>query len=435
MSSIIVLLKQYEFVNRVIIFRVILDLCYINVLAHDYSYYGWDYSPDWFSIFVSWILLLCITFLINRTYRNDEGRASYEIVFVLFIISFIPFSSTVAFDRINIYFALFNSLYWFLIALICVVLRRRKEKLLFGLKYNNPQMILFIISVIMITIVVYISGIYAGFRLNFSLDNVYNLRAEAEAFQIPLVLRYLFAIAAPVNSILIVYFLKEKKYFWSAIIVLTQLLSFGVDGQKSTIGTMALAVFIGVLPSTKLVVYNRWILRAVTIIALGALSLYKAFRYLTPVSLFVRRLLFLPVKLSELYVVFFWENEPDYFRQSFLRHFGASSSYDNISKMIGDLLLKDSHTSANNGMISDAFTNLGVVGVFIYPLLYLLIFAILDRVMPEKNSNMYIIISLYFGLTLTNSFLGTSLLTHGLVILLFIMTIIKSIYMTDNRGV
>lgn len=85
---------------------------------------------------------------------------------------------------------------------------------------------------------------------------------------------------------------------------------------------------------------------------------------------------FLPVLIGSNFYDFFTTHEPDYFRTSILSRFGVSSPYTDvgINFLISGIYSSYGYqSSANNGLISDAITNMGIMGLFVMPRLSYLI--------------------------------------------------------------
>lgn len=134
--------------------------------------------------------------------------------------------------------------------------------------------------------------------------------------------------------------------------------------------------------------------------------------------------MFLPNLLNEYYFDFFSGNVPDYFRQSFLRNFGFESEYEKIPNMIGYSYFNRPDMVANNGLISDAITNMGIIGIVISPLFIVTFLWLYDNATHNLDRKIYIMSSIYIAYTLIGSFMLPALLTHGfiaMVIILFLL--------------
>lgn len=128
----------------------------------------------------------------------------------------------------------------------------------------------------------------------------------------------------------------------------------------------------------------------------------------------------MPNLLNYYYFDFFTKYQPDYFRQSFLRYFGIQSNYTRIPNLIGMEYFGRPGMAANSGLISDAITNLGLVGVIIAPMVLAIVLKIFDDVTVGLDDRIFIIPSIYISYVLISSFLFTSLLTHGFFAMMFI---------------
>jgi hypothetical protein len=133
----------------------------------------------------------------------------------------------------------------------------------------------------------------------------------------------------------------------------------------------------------------------------------------------------LPNLLDYQYFDFFSVHQPDYYHQSFLRHFGFQSHYDlNIPFLIGKEYYNNPEASANNGLLSDAYANFGFWGVFITPVLVICTLKFLANAAKEIDLKIVMVPIVYVCFLLMSTALNTALLTGGIVMLwlfLFLM--------------
>ncbi|PTB96370.1 hypothetical protein C9994_07730 [Marivirga lumbricoides] len=144
-----------------------------------------------------------------------------------------------------------------------------------------------------------------------------------------------------------------------------------------------------------------------------------------PVSLFVRRVLFVPADLTYDYFMFFFENPHVHWSNSVLSGFLPYPYDQGIAKLIGEF--NGSGAAANNGFISSGFAHAGLMGVIFYSF----VFAIFV-IMLEKYSNG---LPLWFSISVTvvplrsaivSSDLFTVILTHGLLVTLIIILLFRN---------
>lgn len=408
-----------------IMYRLALDWSYRNVVYRLYAYMGFDSNQTFFSMFVSWTTMLLSALFAWLTFDNAEEKLSHILLFLLYLMSFVPFTSMVGFGVISTEHLICNCVFWLLLFCLTLCPLAKPKRFLF---LRSERAILGeteieLLAILLIAVVLYISGRYTHFRLNFSLSNVYDLRAEASAFQLPTILSYLYAWSQTVNAVLISYFLVKRRYGWAALCVTVQLLNFGIDGSKSVLFLTVAAVIAGLLPALRMRNINSWLLMGITAVIIGCIMLYSLFSSLYPISLLVRRTLFLPVEIGRKYFDFFTTHTPDYYRQSFLRLFGAQSPYETLPRMIAHVYY-NTESHMNNGLLSDAIANLGYVGVLVGPFLYAIVFRALDFVSERVDPRIHITAAVYSAVTMINSFLFTILMTHGLLVTMLLLLLI-----------
>ena len=81
--------------------------------------------------------------------------------------------------------------------------------------------------------------------------------------------------------------------------------------------------------------------------------------------------------------------------------------------------------SANNGLISDAVSNLGNVGIFVFPIVIIIILYYIDRCSEGIDMRIMLVTVIYISILFLSSFVVTILVTHGLIFLMFIMYLIS----------
>lgn len=415
-----------EYWVLVILLRLLFDWAYNEVVAPYFAYTAYKYQPSMGFMLASWVILIVLAAVNRHFYNNKGNRMSFEILYVLFIMHVVPFTSMVAFGQFEMTFIISNTVFWLLLfCLSCYYPEKNRAKKLKLAPYRlHGEKQIKIIAIAFGVVILYISARYAHFRFNLSLDDVYAQRSEAEAYNMPSVLVYFFSWTRPVNTVLIAYFIRKKMNLYAAATIVIQLLSFSIDGLKTTLFLLAFAVAINMLPKVKYRVMNGIILSGICCVNMLSMLLHKLTGSIYLVSLLCRRVFFEPVKISGYYFDYFTNNQPDYFRQSFLRLLGFSSPYPTIPVMISEVYEKNS-SFANNGLISDAITNMGYVGILIFPVALFLLLRVLDRSSKGLDSRICITIAMYLSIVLTNSFLMRVLFTHGMIILILVLKNMK----------
>ena len=401
----------------IVLYRLLLDLIYTKHLYPLFGYMGFEYNLDFGLISLSWLLLIItFPFVIKCSTRGD---LSDVITLLLIYLSYIPFTTMVAYYGYSLGYIFANTLYWIILLLSSYYLPSPKKH--FDLKIANKQYVLSIIEILFSFTILYISWRYTGFRFSIDLSQVYAYRMEARLSSMPTVLNYLFAASKAVIPILLVYYLDVKKYWHAGLLLLIQIFSFSINGSKTVLFGTLLSIILFIIYNNRYLKTIPQLLLGVSVVAFIETSLFKSYFVL---SYFLRRVLFLPNMLGEYYFDFFSTNEPDYYRQSFLRLFGVKSPYSEIDNLIGTLYFNKPDMAANNGLSSDAITNLGYIGLIVMPYVLMMVLKYLDKCTYGIDKRIYISTAITYSVIIISSFLPTILLSHGLFVLSLVLLLL-----------
>jgi len=267
--------------------------------------------------------------------------------------------------------------------------------------------------------IIALSGIYSRFRISISLDNVYQFRREAKAYGLPIVFRYFYSWASWLTPLLIGYYIRKKNLKIAVSLLIIQLLMFGFNGMKGPLFLALVVIIVNIfLPRISLSSMNTLSLLGFCMIGTISIITYKLSGNYAVSNVLINRLSIMPVDIFNAYFQFFVEHTPDYFRNSFLRYLGFRSPYSNIPHLIS-LYYYGIDQGANSGLISDAITNFGIIGIIIMPVIVAFFIKLFDSVTYGLDERMVFPIALYLVIMLISLFLLQVMLTGGgLMILL-----------------
>lgn len=216
-----------------------------------------------------------------------------------------------------------------------------------------------------------------------------------------------------IPMLILIAFVKEK-YFFVVVGCFLLVLNFSFAGHKSVL-------FMGILIVAG---YVFWRKEMVNIIMPGGiiiclLSLVECFffNHAYVISYFFRRQGIDLALLSDEYYRYFMHNPTDIFRGTFLGKLGFISPYKiNISRVIGNNY-ETQVVNCNNGMLADVWSNLGMVGIIVMPVILVVCFRLFDLVSDKIDTRCFIGLSIYYAVMFCNTTWSTVLLTHGFLIM------------------
>lgn len=407
-----------------LVYRTVLDFMYLTQLSPLFAYSGFttDLSPVTYVL--SWLMLLAFLPLVVGI-QKQEDRPSSVLVTLLNFLYFIPMTSYVGCKGSSLRFMASVVVYWLVLLLLQLGIPS------FSLKRISPRhgkILFLILSVGAVLLVMGISGIYTGFRLKLNISDVYSIRSEAEVYAIPSVLSYLLSWMTIVLSVLILYWLRAKKYCVVAVLIVVYFFYYSVNALKSVFFFLFLLLACYVL-------YRSWMLRwSAGLLSLGVMAswLFQSVgHFMAPMDLFVRRFMYVPVQLSEAYAVFFADHPLSLQRDGLLGKLGFEPVYSTtVPLVIGESV--GSYASANNGMLGDLYASVpAVVGVVIFPLILVILFRAFDLATSKIPTRIFISFCAFFTITFSNASWSTTLLTHGFLV----SCVLLYLFPIDKEGV
>lgn len=410
------LILRFNIVNvlGLIVFRILLDICYIIVINPFYQSVRMVNHATISTYLISWFVFILFIPLILENYSRKTLSANVVVIFACF--SFIPTTSLMAFIPVGIEFNIMMILYWLIIFGGNIIIKPFKLVDVNSYKTSN---LFYLFLVILTTTVLYVSGRYTGFRFHFGLFDIYDLRFEERGFSLPSIISYLHSAANVLLPVMLVYFLSQLRYFMVGILSVVILLNFGIGGHKSVLFMLFLS-FLGYwFYRFQRISYFSWTL---VLICVFALSEYYLFDTFFVSAIMVLRVLFIPAELHLCYYDFFSKNELLYFKQGFFKWLNLPTPYsDNIDFIIGGVYGGDYQIRANSGLFSDAYQNLGMLGVVIFPFVVLFILRLLDASTKGLDEKLLIIPILTTSMALMSTTFSTALLTNGLFFMMIIL--------------
>ena len=414
--------SHFLYFMLVILCRICFDAVYERIIFPIYgATYKYVYCPTIETIILSWILLVVFMLPTCKFYYSEKG-VSNVVLLLLFLVSIVPFTTLVRNGQFEYSYVLANTFYFALMYFMTWVFRKKIEMKKVSIQSRlTAGMKIQLLTLLMAITALYVCGRYSHFRVNFSIDQVYDLRSEAGTYNLPTILNYMFRWATWVIPFLIGYYLRKKKYLYVALLFILQIFMFGYDGMKGPFFFAVVIVLANLfLPKIKMSSLNACFLYGFSGISVFSYAVYVILGNYAFAQSLLNRLGLIPNIISYAYFKFYTQYQPDYFRTSFLRYFGFKSPYSNISYMICEWFFGYSQ-GANDGLIADAVTNLGIVGIFVMPVAVAFVLRIVDMYTENFDERMAVCVALYLTLMLMSMFLLPILLTGGLFVILFLL--------------
>ena len=397
-------------VVKLTVYKFFLFCMYFFLLAE-----YWESSkfvqPDGLSVqsmLFSWTIFALSLFFAKKIYENENIEGN--IFFALYVVYFIPSLVFWEFNPEPWDYIFAQLLYFTVMASAILFMPKFSARAHSPFGFNS----VFYVTLILIAGVILVSFFVTRSRFLFSLSDVYGVRMMRVMKDVPLFLSYLFSCCRILLPLLFGIAVYRRAYPATALILFLVLCAFSIDGLKST-AFITLITGAGIFIAWR----NIHILNGILGILTCGLLEYCLFDSYLVID-YLRRVLAVPVQLN--YVFYDYFSQPDhpfdYFRQSIMGKLGFESSYDlSIFQIIGGEYFDKWEMNANNGLISDAFYNLGWPGLVIMPVLIVIVVRLLDSFVVGVPKQCLLGIVVAFPYWLITSSFFTLFFTHGLVLL------------------
>jgi len=402
-----------------IAFRFILDYSYISFVIPVYAYEGYVLDYKVINYITSWLLYIPSFYLV----RDRLLKPSDYFFLTAVLAVYAPLTSYYALTGYSVYPLLLNLLSFFSIYLL---INTQLVKVIKFNPYKGGRKFSFSISLISIVILIFwyiISGAVNYFNLDFS--KVYDYRALSSEVANVGIMSYFNGWVYNVFIVFaIAYSLMHKKYYITLGLVLVQVFFFGVSAHKT--------VFF-----TPIIVLSLWwyfrkyssvlfMVISFSSILLLAVALYRYQNNIFFGSLFIRRVFFVPAKLTYEYIAFFQEFKFIYWSNSVLDWLFDYPYDDRMTKIVA--YANGSNASANNGYIASGFAHFGVFGIVIYSYIIAFLLKNIDN-LPRYGVPLWFVLCLIvtpMRSFLISSDLPTGLLTHGFLLAFLLLLLSKN---------
>lgn len=419
----------YRLFFLVIVYKIILDITYVQCVYPLREYAGYILNFDLLKYIISNFIVLLSIFPLNKLF-NNFNKPSTIILIILFFIYFYPLCTISSFAGFSDIFFYFSLSYWFILIYSYLYsysfsLNKNTNSIInnnIHRKKEPDKIYFYLLFWVVILLSLFMTIYYNGFKIKLNLLDVYDLRIQAKDMDVIGIYGYIKPLASMFCIIGIIYYLLKNNITISIILVIVQLSFFAFGANKTDFFNLLFSIIIFFFYKNK---YKYFIVYGVILIQLIVL-LSQDFNNETYSfsSLILARVFYAPSLISSQYFDFFSTHEFLYFRESIFSKIGIANPYgDNIKYIIGRLYWNEGN-SANTGLIGNDFAQLGWFSLFLMPFLRVLILRLIDYCSKGLNIRIILLLSISYAIIFTNISFTASLLTNGLLfvcLLLYLM--------------
>lgn len=407
----------------VALYAFALHWVYSSIIQPAFAYAGQRYAPaDLTILLLVWMIATATALTLPRRIT----RPSSTMLWVLYIVTMAPTILMSPYLGIMDQWESVRTAVGFGIAFsgICLLVRRRKPARLI-IPRPSPTSFWLIIGVFTAFVYIYMANT-VGISFRFlSIFDVYDVRDDyAEALAGGGILGYLISPQANVvNPIIIARGIYSRRWGLVALGITLQLILYSTTGFKTVLFGIPAVIIVSLLFRANLRPRGILFLWGATALIAVAATIDELTDSIVWSSLFARRFLITPARLSGQYVEFYSNNPFEMLSHSILAPFIDPPHPYGPARMISIVAIGEPTASMNANFFADGYAHFGWFGVAGAALILAIYLRVLDRAaygLPAAVSSLAVILP---AVTLSNTSILTSMLTHGLVLLVFMLMI------------
>lgn len=399
---------------------------YFNIFAYMLNV---DYNFDMNKWVISEVLFAIMIVLLFRSFSGKDSIFSVLIVMVydLCIIPMLAVYSCVTIAKI--WMIVYPFIFW---VILIIMLNRFAKSDTFYSKVRIPTFGIKGTNYLILAICVLCSLVcwaWAGFPILTSLADSTSQRLALRANAMPGLMSYIFMIlGGVVMPYLFARYLSLGKKIFAFVSFGCGFLLFSINGMKTWIFlylfiiAICLVCKISTYSVEKMCIFVTGMLCVVTV---GCILAYLKNGTIDFMNQFGRVVL-IPNDIGFKSINFFSNHEYLYLRESILRAFfdtpyqGGSDFYINYGANSNI-----NSSRSNNGLWGDAFRNFGLVGMFVFPILFAKIFQIIAENGKKQKIDLQIITIFLMLWNSVNISFFTWLLTGGVIVIIILEKLFK----------
>lgn len=406
---------SYTFVLLSVL-KILIEVSYLFFVHKHFEYNGFILEFSLVKYIFSWIVF----FVGYKVLYLKRKQLLYEMYLTFFILYFLPTVVFFSFSNQNVLFLLILTSPY--LAIVYFTL---------DWKMYNYQNIIYGKIIVLISAFILTSFVLANYYFStdgnmvFNLYEVYDFREKYGNVSSIGIFGYLNSWVTKIFIvILLAWSIHRRKIILISLFIVVILFLFLLSGHKSVFQSLIIVLGFHVFFKFK----KPHLVLLISFISLIVTTLLVSFVINMPIvsSMILRRLLFVPTHLNYTYLEFFSIHEYIYWSNGILKNIIEYPYEIKPVFLIGEYLGKDK-MAANTGFIGNGFMHAGILGVFVYTIIAIILFNIINLLGSCFNKFfLYSIVFMPIFTLIISSDLLTTLLTHGLFISILVLFLFEA---------
>lgn len=351
-------------------------------------------------------LFYCIFVLIMLFILTDsigvKNKMAYFSLRIMFIFYCIPMTMSLCLFENYLKFWLLGIFYWISLCFYIYFFEFKVKRGKYFLTINCLDRCLLVVSILLIIIFI-VKGL-KNFQFSLSLDDVYSVRETFKENMSNWMVFFKTSFGTYIIPCILVFSLRHRKKCLFCLFLLAQGVVFSFAKDKIYLFYGLVAIVIGIFGDRIVNKFNNYMSYAM--ILFGSLNIVAIIGYFQNLFFFyfTRRLFVIPTWLNYLYITFFSGSPKLMWKQDvFLIDKLFTPVYEqSVREMISEAYFKGKVSGPNAGMLAEAYSQFGIFGIIIYPLLIVILLNVLEYLFATAMDEVKLMASISLAISIVN---------------------------------
>lgn len=430
----------------------VLYMAAINeMLPYDYMLWTYNKNVDFYKVIFELIPFFICEFFVLHRYKEDDAFSFFSIL--LFAVFFIPANSGLSLSNNEVEYYILINLYSAVLFFVLMCFRPSEEVVVeeetfTKLAENKRYMTAIRFFMVLVCVISLIrTYMYNGLNLSFVFSDMYSVRADYASYYASTtgsLTAYVLLIVTNLGSwflpIYLYYAIVNKKLLDVLLSILSIIAVFTIEMMKAQLLIIPIVLYFAFLKmKDNLHGVIEKVTKGLILIIIASLVEYKVRGESWLFSVVIRRLMYVPTYMINIHYGYFRLHDKILFTNDafFIQYigrllFGQRYPYTAV-KVISDNCFRGLLPSPNTGMFAEAYAQLGVAGIFVFPFIILWIANLIRKYSQSYGDGAVLVALTYLSIRLISVYILTSSTLIGIIEFVLISMLFR--FLQKNKAI
>ena len=416
-----------------LVIKVLYALIIDKMLPYDYMLWTYNKDVDLWKMLVELFPFFLSEYFVLRRYEQGDAYSFFTIL--LFIVSFIPANSGLSLSNNEYEYYALNNIYYIVLFFTMSVLRpkefEQEEGDFFTQLADNKRYTTVIRAFMILVCIISLvrTYLYNGLNLTFIFSDMYSVRADYANYYASLtgsstayILLLVTNLGAWFLPIYLYYAIVNNKILDIGLSLLSIVAVFTIEMMKTNLLLIPIVVYFAILKKRDtLNKVTEKTIRAIILLFIASFIEYGIRGSSWLFDVVIRRLFYVPMYMVNVHYGYFSMHDKILFTNDafFIQYigrllFGTRYPYTAV-RVISENCFRGLLPSPNTGMFAEAYAQLGVAGVLVFPFIVVLVAKLIRKYSQSYGDGAVLVALSYLVIKMISGYILASSIFVGII--------------------